>query len=150
MTAGEPPAPPRDVDALVAAIRAFVDARDWARFHHPKDLAIGLSVEAAELLELTLWKGAEEVAAAAAPGGPLRERVEEEVADVLVYALRLCDCLGIDPVAAITTKLRKNAAKYPAERARGRADKWTAYVDPAPAAPPGAAAPKSGPGEGVP
>lgn len=106
-------------DALRAALRAFVDEREWSRFHHPKDLALSLSVEAAELLELFQWRAADE---------PLdderRARVGEELADVLMYAMLLADRADIDLLAATRAKLEANRAKYPVAKARGRSDKY--------------------------
>jgi NTP pyrophosphatase (non-canonical NTP hydrolase) len=96
------------------ALRAFAAERDWERFHGPKNLAMALIVEAAELVEHFQWLTAEESAGLA----PERlEAVGEEIADVLLYLVRMADVLGIDPVAAARAKMRKNALKYPASRA---------------------------------
>lgn len=101
---------------------AFRDERDWAQFHKPKDLALALGIEAAELGELFLWKSEEEIDAME---GADRERVADEMADVLVYLLYLSEAVGIDVAAAVEAKLAKNARKYPVEQARGSAAKWT-------------------------
>jgi dCTP diphosphatase len=110
---------PTPLEALRADLRRFVEARDWDRFHDAKDLALSLNVEAGELLELFQWREA---------GKPLsdeeRRRVAEETADVLLYALLLADKTGFDLVEAARQKLAANAAKYPVEKARGRADKY--------------------------
>ena len=110
------------LDQLRDALRAFTAARDWGPFHSPKNLAMALSVEAAELLEVFQWmteadsRKLEPAATAAA---------SEEIADVLLYLLLLCDALGIDPVAAAERKLAANAQKYPVEKARGTSKKYT-------------------------
>ena len=110
------------LDQLRDALRAFTAARDWNRFHSPKNLAMALSVEAAELLEVFQWmteadSGNLEPAAKAA--------ASEEVADVLLYLILFCDALGIDPVAAAERKIIANAQKYPVEKARGTSAKYT-------------------------
>lgn len=104
-----------DITTLQKEALAFRDARDWAQFHNAKDLAAGLSIEASELLECFLWKDAK----SADP-----EKVREELADVLVYALILAHEAKIDIASAIREKLAKNALKYPVDKARGRADKY--------------------------
>jgi len=110
------------LDQLRDALRAFTAARDWERFHSPKNLAMALSVEAAELLEVFQWmteadsRNLEPAAKAAA---------SEEIADVLLYLILLSDALGIDPVAAAERKMVANAQKYPVEKARGTSAKYT-------------------------
>ena len=104
------------------AIR-FRDARDWAQFHRPKDLALGLSIEAGELGELLLWKTDADIEAALATPR-FRERVGEELADVTLFLLYLAHRTGTDLAAAVRDKLGKNAAKYPVERFRGSARKY--------------------------
>lgn len=101
---------------LIAEILAFRDARDWQPFHNAKDLALGLNVEAAELLECWLWKRADQ----ADP-----QNVREELADVLIYALLLANTCGLDPAQIIREKLDRNAEKYPVEKAKGSAKKYT-------------------------
>ncbi|GEK79072.1 nucleotide pyrophosphohydrolase [Agrococcus baldri] len=95
------------------ALRAFVAERDWAQFHTPGNLAKSISIEAAELLECFQW--AEE-------GEP--ERVREELADVLTYALLLADRIGVDPDEAVLEKLAVTRKKYPVEKARGSSAKY--------------------------
>lgn len=104
-----------DIDNLIKQILAFRDARDWQQFHNSKDLALALSIEASELLELFLWKGNEE----ADP-----EKLKEELADVLMYALLLADKNGLDIKEIIEAKIERNNEKYPAEKARGNAKKY--------------------------
>lgn len=100
-------------------ILAFRDKRDWAQFHNPKDLAISISLEAAELLETFQWSGSDlEV-------GNKRAKLEEELADVLIYCILLADCIDADIPQIIGEKVRINAAKYPSEKARGISNKYT-------------------------
>lgn len=119
----QPPASVTLAD-LVAAVAAFRDARDWAQFHKPKDLAAAIAIEAAELQERFLWKTDAEVdqdlADAAKNAG-----VAEEIADVVMFAMLLADRLGIDLAGAIAAKLAANERKYPVTLARGTARKYT-------------------------
>lgn len=107
-------------DSLRRDLRAFVDERAWDAFHSPKDLAVSLSIEAAELLEVFQWRDLQAAHLTAAD----RERIGEELADVLMYAMLLADKADIDLLAAVERKLALNRAKYPADKARGRADKY--------------------------
>lgn len=97
-------------------LRQFRDDRDWQQFHNPKDLAVALSIEAGELLEAFLWKAPEE----ADP-----EKVKEELADVLAYALLLSDAYGFDAQQIVLDKIKRNEEKYPVDKARGSAKKYT-------------------------
>jgi NTP pyrophosphatase (non-canonical NTP hydrolase) len=107
------------VASLREAMRQFVDERDWQQFHSPKNLVMGLSVEAAELMEHFLWMdNAESRRIGLDPARKVA--VGEEMADVACYLLALCNTLGIDLSEAILDKLVKNAVKYPAERFRGK------------------------------
>ncbi len=113
--------------ALTAAVLAFRDERNWAQFHTPKDVALSLVLEAAEVLELFQWK--DEQAAAAYLGEPAgRAALAAELADVLYWVLLLAHDQGIDLAAALRTKLAENAHKYPVDQARGRAGKYTDYA----------------------
>ena len=105
-------------------VAAFRDERDWAQFHNPKDLAVSISIEAAELLELFQWKGEDEVERIT-DDPEWQERLREEVADIVVYCLNMSDTVGVDLSEAIIEKLRKNSEKYPVEKARGNAKKYT-------------------------
>lgn len=110
------------LEALRDALRRFAAERDWDQFHSPKNLAMALSVEAAELLEHFQWvKEAE----SAALSPEQLANVSEELADVLLYLIRLADKLHIDLAAAARSKLELNAKKYPVERARGSSKKYT-------------------------
>src|SRR5467141_1386615 len=97
------------VGELRERVRQFVHARDWERFHAPKDLAMAISIEASELLELFLWQGSGSSA------------VADELADVLIYGLSLANALEMDLSEAMLAKLKKDEAKYPPDRYRGRA-----------------------------
>ena len=107
---------------LAQALRRFADERDWDQFHAPKNLAMALSVEAAELLEHFQWLGEDE--SRRLPAEKLTQ-VGDEMADVLLYLVRLADKLGVDLAAAARRKMQVNAQKYPPERARGSSRKYT-------------------------
>lgn len=105
---------------LKEAVRAFNAARDWEQFHNPRNLAMCLSVEVGELLDLFLWSRDE------GPQPPVegrRQAVEEELADVAWNLVNLADSLGVDLAAAFAAKRAKNELKYPVARARGRLEK---------------------------
>ncbi len=109
---------------LKKAVQAFNSARDWDRYHSPRNLAMALSVEAAELLELFLWSADE------GPQPPVesrQERVPEEMADVFILLLNLANRLELDLGEAVTAKLATNAARYPAEQVSGRLEKYDEY-----------------------
>jgi len=109
--------------ALEAEIDAFVHERDWTKFHTPKNLAMSVAIEAAEIMEHFQWCTGEE-SLALEPAK--RDEVANEIADVLIYLLRLSRTLDIDVVAAARTKLAENHRRYPVEKAKGKATK---YVD---------------------
>jgi dCTP diphosphatase len=109
--------------ALEAEIDAFVLERDWAQFHTPKNLAMSVAIEAAEIMEHFQWCSGEE---SCTFEREKRDEVATEIADVLIYLLRLARVLDIDPLAAATVKLAQNRSKYPVDKAKGRATK---YVD---------------------
>ncbi len=122
-----------DASGLAERLREFARERDWDQFHTPKNLAMALAVESGELLELFQWLTPEQSALLAAdpadPADPAgRRRVEEEVADVLIYLVRLADVLGLDLDACVRRKLDTNARKYPADRVRGSAEKSKGVV----------------------
>ncbi len=114
----------RDLGEMKERLRAFCAERDWDQFHSPKNLAMALAVEAAELVELFQWLTAEQ---SAAPDPQLRARAAEELADVLWYLVRIADRLDIDLLAAADAKLASNAGKYPAAQVRGRSRKYDEY-----------------------
>ena len=111
------------MEDLVRAVLRFRDEREWGQFHNPKDLAISIVLEAAELLEHFQWKRPEEVESLLAEVGS-RQQVGEEMADVLILLISLADAVGIDLLEAARAKLAENARKYPVERARGSARKY--------------------------
>ena len=110
-----------DLLMLRDQLRAFAEARDWDQFHSPKNLSMALMVEAAELMEHFQWLT--EAQSAALPADD-RQAVGEELADILLYLVRLSDRLGIDLFNAAQHKLEKNALKYPADQVRGSARKY--------------------------
>ena len=114
----------RDLEEVRVRVRAFVEERDWNRFHSPKNLAMALSVEASELVELFQWLTEQE---SEALDPDRRLRVADELADVLWFLVRLSDRLEIDLLEAAGRKLAANAVKYPVERVRGDARKYDEY-----------------------
>ena len=104
-----------DLTEVREAIRAFVDARDWEPFHDPKNLAMAVASEAGELVAELRWVASDE-ADAFARRDDVRERLEDEVADVAITLLMFCDRVGIDLAAVIHRKLAKNAERYPVPR----------------------------------
>ncbi|MDA8190537.1 nucleotide pyrophosphohydrolase [Acidiferrobacter thiooxydans] len=110
---------------LTERLAQFAKERDWEQFHSPKNLAMALIVEAGELVEPLQWLSEDE---SRALSDTQRQAVSEEAADVLLYLLRLCDRLGIDLEQAAWAKIAKNAAKYPADKVRGSARKYTDYL----------------------
>lgn len=121
-----PPQPETtDLSALRDVIRQFVDERDWAQFHTPKNLAMAMSIEAAEVMEHFQWLPTGRELA-----DDKRTAVSHELADVLVYLVRLADVLDIDLPAAVADKMALNRQKYPADRVRGDARKYDEYDTP--------------------
>jgi NTP pyrophosphatase (non-canonical NTP hydrolase) len=110
------------LDELRDALRAFAAERDWDQFHSPKNLAMALTVEAAELLEVFQWITEED---SRRLGATAKDAASQEIGDVLLYLIRLGDALDIDPVAAARRKMIANAQKYPVEKARGTSKKST-------------------------
>jgi NTP pyrophosphatase (non-canonical NTP hydrolase) len=100
---------------LQRALIEFRNERDWEQFHNPKDLALALSIEAAELNELFLWKKAEDAD---------KEKIKDELADVLAYAILLAEKYDLDINEIVTAKIKKNAEKYPINKSKGSAKKY--------------------------
>lgn len=100
--------------ALQESVRAFAEARNWGRFHNPKNLAEAIVIEAAELLECFQWRSEEACRVANLTADDLRA-VESEIADVLIYTLNLANTLNVDAGAAIENKLRENEVRFPVE-----------------------------------
>ena len=112
---------------LTEAANTFRDDRDWRQFHKPKDLALSLVLEAAEVLEHFQWKDGEKLKAYLENGGTAE--LAKELADVTIYLLFLAHDLGIDLEQAVFRKLEENARKYPVDKAKGRSEKYTAYQE---------------------
>jgi NTP pyrophosphatase (non-canonical NTP hydrolase) len=112
------------VNDLRDAIRVFIKERDWEQFHSPKNLAMALSVEVAEVVEHFQWLTQEQ--SHDLPPEKLAE-VREEIGDVMIYLTELAETLGIDPVEAAKAKLETNIEKYPAALVKGKASKYTEY-----------------------
>lgn len=107
------------MEQLIKMINEFRNEREWRQFHNPKDLAISLSLEAAELLENFQWKTSEEALI------KNRQNIKEELADVFAYALMLSDDLGLDVEEIVKEKYQKNAVKYPVEKSKSSKKKYT-------------------------
>lgn len=103
------------MDEVLQALLKFRDERDWKQFHNPKDLALAINIEAGELLELYLWKDADDAK---------KERVKEELADIFSFALLLADKYDFDVKEIIMDKIKSNAEKYPVDKAKGTAKKY--------------------------
>lgn len=112
------------ISELRNRLLAFVRERDWEQFHTPKNLSMALAAEAGELMEHFLWATPEQSCAIAAEPAK-RGKIADELADVVIYAFEFANTTGIDVAAAIEAKMAANAQKYPVEKARGRADKYT-------------------------
>ena len=109
------------LEQLTQEVVRFRDARDWKQFHNPKDVALSLLLEAGEVLEIFQWKDAAGVAEAATTR---KDDLADELADVLCYTLLMAHDLGIDLSQALPAKLRKNALKYPVDKAKGSSSKY--------------------------
>ena len=103
------------MEEIIAALIKFRNDRDWEQFHNSKDLALAISIESAELLELFLWKKAEDAD---------KEKIKEELADVFSFAFLLAHKYNLDVKSIILEKIEKNAKKYPVDKSRGTAKKY--------------------------
>jgi len=106
----------KEIDEIIQTLVKFRDDRDWEQFHNPKDLALAISIEAGELLEQYLWKKPEDAKI---------ENIKEELADVFAYAFLLSHKYGFDVKEIVLDKIKKNNEKYPVEKAKGNAKKYT-------------------------
>ena len=104
-----------DIKQIIEALINFRNERDWEQFHNPKDLALALNIEAGELLESFLWKSHEEAN---------KEKVKEELADVLAYSFLLAEKYGFDVKQIVLDKIKVNGEKYPVSKAKGTAKKY--------------------------
>ena len=102
-------------EEIIQALLKFRNERDWEQFHNPKDLALAINVEAGELLELFLWKSANEAN---------EEKIREELADVFAFAFMLSEKYNFDVKEIVLEKIRRNAEKYPIEKSKGSAKKY--------------------------
>ncbi|MCK9532285.1 MAG: nucleotide pyrophosphohydrolase [Gammaproteobacteria bacterium] len=117
-----------DLNHVKAQLRAFAEERDWDQFHNPKNLVMALAGECGELLALFQWLTPEQAAEIAQDAAKFRA-VEDEVADVFIYLVRLADKLGVDLERIVARKMAQNAAKYPVAKARGNCRKYTELQD---------------------
>ncbi len=120
--------PLTDSTATIAQLKdrvlAFARERDWEQFHAPKNLSMALAAEAGELMEHFLWATPDESRATAANPAK-RDKIAEELADVVIYALEFANATKLDVAAAIEAKIAANAKKYPVEKSKGRSVKYT-------------------------
>lgn len=105
-----------DIEEVTKELLEFRDQRDWKKFHNPKDLAIAIGIESGELLELFLWKDANEAD---------KEKVKEELADIFSFTLLLANKYDFDVKEIILEKIKRNQLKYPIEKSKGNAKKYT-------------------------
>ncbi|MRX46382.1 nucleotide pyrophosphohydrolase [Pedobacter puniceum] len=105
----------KENEEIIEALLKFRNERDWEQFHNPKDLALAINVEAGELLELFLWKNADEAN---------KEKVKEELADIFAFAFMLAEKYQFDVKEIVLEKIKRNAEKYPVEKAKGSAKKY--------------------------
>lgn len=111
------------LETLSSLVEQFCDERDWAQFHTNKDLAMGLSIEASELLQIFLWKNKDEIKALFESTSK-REHIEDELADIFYFLLRIAQLNEIDLQKALENKILKNGIKYPVEKSKGSAKKY--------------------------
>lgn len=105
----------KESEEITQALLKFRNERDWEQFHNPKDLALAISIESAELLELFLWKNAEEAES---------EKVKEELADIFSFAFLLAEKYGFDVKDIVLEKIKANGVKYPVDKAKGTSKKY--------------------------
>lgn len=104
-----------DIEEIIQVLLKFRDERDWAQFHNPKDLALALNIEAAELLEEFLWKSSEQAD---------RDAIRDELADVFAFAFLMAEKYGWDVKEIVSEKMKKNASKYPIAKSIGQSKKY--------------------------
>ena len=109
---------------LKKRVQRFVDDRNWSKYHNPKDLAISIAIEASELMELFQWVKEDELGKIMDDRSKLT-RLEEELADIMIYCLSLANVLNVDVAQAVTNKIHKNEDKYPVDRVKGSYKKYT-------------------------
>lgn len=111
-----------ELESLIDRIKQFNADRDWAQYHSPKNLSVSLVIEAAELAEVFQWLTEDQ---SRCLDEDKLDKVREEIGDVFIYLLTICDNLGVNPFDAAASKLLINEEKYPVDRSRGRSDKYT-------------------------
>tara|TARA_B100000029_G_C17394927_1_gene894818 strand:- start:102 stop:449 length:348 start_codon:yes stop_codon:yes gene_type:complete len=111
-----------NIDDLTEKINQFASERDWDQFHTPKNLASSISIESGELMETIQWESPTFKEVANNP--EKRKKIEEELADVMIYSLRFCSKLGSDPIEIMHSKLEENSEKYPVSKSKGSAKKY--------------------------
>jgi dCTP diphosphatase len=114
----------KDINEIKMALRKFASDRDWDQFHSPKNLTMALSVEVAELMEHFQWLSEQQSAELDAK---TKAAIVDEIADIQVYLVRLADKLGVDILQAVEQKMQKNEEKYPVDKVKGSAKKYTEY-----------------------
>lgn len=110
------------IETLKKQLQKFIDERDWNQFHSPKNMSMGIAVEAAELMELFLWVDTQKSFDVIQEK---REQVEHEIADIAIFVLMFCSENKIDLAQAIEKKMKLNAEKYPVEKSKGKSTKYT-------------------------
>jgi dCTP diphosphatase len=115
-----------NIPDLKITLRAFAEERDWEQFHSPKNLSMALAGEAGELLEHFQWLTEDESRSLVNDTARLA-KVSEEVADIMIYVVRICDKLNINLESAVEAKIRANASKYPVSLSKGNATKYTEF-----------------------
>jgi NTP pyrophosphatase (non-canonical NTP hydrolase) len=110
-----------DIEKLQRVLREFATERDWEQFHSPKNLAMALNVEAGELLEIFQWLTEKE---SSNPNDKVLEKAGEELADIILYSIRLADRLGLDMNSEVKRKIEANSKKYPVDKSKGNAKKY--------------------------
>ena len=113
-----------DISQILTELESFREERDWKQFHHLHQLAAAISIEAAELQELFLWKTEDEIRANLQEDA-FRQKISDEVADILIFALYILKDIDVDPRDVIAEKIRKNKKKYPVDLASGKSTKYT-------------------------
>ena len=116
-----------DLNEISKYLSNFAKERDWEQYHTPKNLACALSVEASELLEIFQWKSIEQEKELLLKDNTERKKVEDEISDIVTYAIRLCDVLDIDLETVMKRKFKENENKYPADQVKGSARKYDEY-----------------------
>lgn len=114
-----------NLSKVQSRLRDFAKERDWEQFHTPKNLAMALSVESSELVEIFQWLTPEQ--ASEIMKGPKAEAVRDEVSDIMTYLVRFCDVMDIDLAESFNEKMIKTEKKYPAEKVRGSMKKYNEY-----------------------